>query len=125
MTVITVMIGGAIGSALRYGLSVLLNPTATGGMPWGTLAANVLGCLLIGWLSGFLSGASDAVRLGVLVGVLGGFTTFSSFGLETVRLLQSGQFQTGLVYILMSNVGGLVAVWIGLRSTGDLNSLSM
>jgi len=115
MTVITVMLGGAIGSALRYGLSVLFNPTASGGMPWGTLAANVLGCLLIGGLSTFLSGASDAVRLGVLVGVLGGFTTFSSFGLETIRLMQEGDMVAATSYVLLSNIGGLLAIVLGLR----------
>jgi CrcB protein len=115
MTVMTVMLGGAVGSGLRYGLSLLFNPSATVGMPWGTLMANVAGCLLIGWLSTFLSDASEAVRLGVLVGVLGGFTTFSSFGLETLRLLQAGQIQAGIAYLLISNVGGLLGVWVGTR----------
>lgn len=109
-----VMLGGAAGSALRYALSLVLNPEAGTGMPWGTLAANLAGCLLIGWCSTLLADASDALRLGVLVGILGGFTTFSSFGLEAIRLLQSEQVGLALAYIGISNLGGLAGVWIGL-----------
>ncbi len=115
MTVFAVMLGGALGAALRYGISQAMNPTIGSGMPWGTLTANVVGCLLIGWLSTTLADASEAVRLGVLVGVLGGFTTFSSFGLETIRLLQAGDSITAGAYVLLSNLAGLAAVWIGLK----------
>ena len=115
MTVFAVMLGGAFGAALRYGISQAMNPAVTNGMPWGTLTANVLGCLMIGWLSTTLADASEAVRLGVLVGVLGGFTTFSSFGLETIRLLQAGDSMTAGAYVLLSNLAGLVAVWVGLK----------
>jgi len=115
MTVITVMLGGAVGAALRYGLSLLFNPTTDMGMPWGTLMANLGGCLLIGWLSVYLADATDAVRLGILVGVLGGFTTFSSFGLETIRLVQNGDMVVATSYVLASNLGGLLAIVLGLR----------
>ena len=115
MTLLAVMLGGALGSAGRYGLSVWLNPTQGPSMPWGTVVANVLGCLAIGWLSASLSHASEAVRMGILVGVLGGFTTFSSFGLESMRLFQAGQISQGLIYVTLSNLGGLAGVWIGLK----------
>jgi CrcB protein len=118
MTLLTVMIGGALGSALRYALSTAMNSSPAAGMPWGTLIANVGGCLLIGWLSSALVDASQPVRLGILVGLLGGFTTFSSFGLESLRLIQSGQTSTAVAYVLMSNAAGLVAVWIGHRMAG-------
>ena len=107
MNLLAVMIGGALGSAIRYGLSVAMNPGPGEGMPWGTLAANVVGCLAIGWLSGQLADSPEAVRLGVLVGVLGGFTTFSSFGLEAVRLMTAGQWGLAAAYVLISNAGGL------------------
>ena len=115
MTVITVMLGGAVGAALRYGLSQLMNPVDTVGMPWGTLTANVVGCLLIGWLATTLSDTSEAVRMGVLVGVLGGFTTFSSFGLETIRMVEAGEWFHAITYVLLSNIGGLLAVFLGLK----------
>ena len=115
MNLLVVMIGGALGSAIRYGLSVAMNPGPGEGMPWGTLAANVVGCLAIGWLSGQLADSPEAVRLGVLVGVLGGFTTFSSFGLEAVRLMTAGQWGLAAAYVLISNAGGLAGAWLGTR----------
>ena len=115
MTVIAVMAGGAVGAALRYGLSQLMNPADTVGMPWGTLNANIVGCLLIGWLATTFSDASEAVRMGILVGVLGGFTTFSSFGLETIRMVQAGEWFYAITYVLLSNIGGLLAVFLGLK----------
>jgi len=119
MTWLAVMLGGAAGSALRYGLSLGMNPSDSSGMPWGTLAANLLGCMLIGWLATALTDASEPLRLGVLVGVLGGFTTFSSFGLEAIRLFQSGQTSTAIAYVLISNAGGLAAAWIGHQFSGQ------
>ena len=115
MTLFAVMLGGAAGSAGRYGLSLWLNPQANTGMPWGTLAANLIGCLAIGWLSTFVSEASVAVRMGVLIGLLGGFTTFSSFGLESMRMIQAGQISQAFAYVALSNLGGLAGVWLGLR----------
>lgn len=115
MTLFAVMLGGAVGSALRYGLSVVLNPQTASGMPWGTLAANISGCLLIGWLSAQLSAAPEPLRLGILVGLLGGFTTFSSFGLEAIRLFQAGHLGTAIAYVSISNLGGLLGAWLGLR----------
>ena len=86
--------------------------------PWGTLAANVLGCFLIGWVFAWLSSGtevSEPVRIGILVGVLGGFTTFSSFGLESITLLRAGKTGLLLAYVGVSNLAGLAAVWLGLR----------
>ncbi|MEC9071987.1 MAG: CrcB family protein [Myxococcota bacterium] len=121
MTWLLVMAGGAGGSALRYGLALLMNPAGGEGWPWGTLTANVVGCLLMGWLTSLLSSAVDvpeAVRVGVLVGVLGGFTTFSSFGLETFRFLQGGQLGLAAGYVALSNLAGIGGLWIGLKFSG-------
>lgn len=121
MVWLTVMAGGALGSVLRYAVALALNPSAGTGLPWGTLGVNVIGCLAIGLLSAILAGSSgmnEAVRVGLVVGLLGGFTTFSSFGLETVQLLQAGQLWVALVYVGLSNVGGLAGAWLGLRLAG-------
>ena len=64
---------------------------------------------------GQLADSPEAVRLGVLVGVLGGFTTFSSFGLEAVRLMTAGQWGLAAAYVLISNAGGLAGAWLGTR----------
>ncbi len=91
--VILVMSGGAIGAALRYGLSRAL-PVNLGGWPWPTFAANLLGGLAMGLLAAWLvrgDGAAEPLRLFLGVGVLGGFTTFSAFSLEMAQMVQRGQ----------------------------------
>ena len=98
-----VAIGGALGSMARYGVGVAATrilPGAT--MPWGTLSVNVIGGLLMGLLTGWLAlrgGAEqETVRVFAAVGILGGFTTFSAFSLETVLMLERKQF--GLAFVL-------------------------
>ena len=86
--------------------------------PYGTLAVNVVGCLLIGVLAGL---AATRTILGVdtraflIVGVLGGFTTYSAFGLETVELIRRGEFFVGLSNVVLQITLGLAAVWVGLK----------
>ena len=115
--VILVGVGSLIGGILRYGLSIwvyraLDNPW----FPYGTLAVNLLGCAVIGFLSGLAearAGFTPEARLFLFVGVLGGFTTFSSFALETFALARDGQNLAVLANI-GSQVGfGLFAVWLG------------
>jgi CrcB protein len=111
-----VMLGGAAGAGLRYGLSLALPPHGAAGFPVSTLAANILGCLAIGLCATTLlpeGTVHPAVRLGVLVGVLGGFTTFSSFGLETIRMVTDGHWIAASIYVILSNGAGLFAVWLG------------
>ena len=117
-TVLGIMCGGAVGSALRYAVNLGLSDRFGTEFPYGTLVANVTGCLLIGFLGTVLSGAwevRDEVRLAILVGGLGGFTTFSSFGAETLALVEGGRFVAALSYVTVSNVVGLGAVWFGSR----------
>ncbi len=117
-----IVLGGALGTGLRYGLAGLSQRLSPGTFPVGTLTVNVLGCLAIGllaaWFSVSQAGADirEEVQLALLVGVLGGFTTFSSFGLETLRLMHGGQTGQALLYVFLSNGLGLLAVWIGWRS---------
>ena len=113
-----VILGGAVGSALRYGVALAMGNKLGPEFPYGTLTVNVLGCLLIGCLGALFTGpwaAREELRLAVLVGGLGGFTTFSSFGLETLGLVNAGRWSAALIYVTVSNLGGLFAVWIGSR----------
>ncbi|MGY0560647.1 MULTISPECIES: fluoride efflux transporter CrcB [unclassified Luteimonas] len=113
-------LGGFIGSVARYAVAVGLGAAPAGRFPWATFAVNCLGCLLIGLLVGILSktSVSEPVRLFLVAGILGGFTTFSAFGLESLTLLRRGETSLALLYILGSVLVGIAAVWLGLRFTG-------
>jgi len=120
-TLLWVMLGGALGTGARYGLVTHLQSSPLTGFPYGTLAVNLIGCLVIGVLSSTLAdttGTRADLKLALMVGVLGGFTTFSSFGLETVTLLQTGATGMAALYVLVSNVGGIALAWGGYRLTG-------
>ena len=108
--------GGALGAMARYGLGRWLPTTA--GWPWPTLAANVLGGLLMGLLTGWLAfrgGAhGETIRLFAAVGVLGGFTTFSAFSLETVLMIERRQFAMASGYVAVSVAASVIALFLGL-----------
>lgn len=108
--------GGAIGSMLRYVLAGAVQRTATG-FPIGTMAVNVVGCILIGILSERFAEANlDPIyRTAILVGVLGGFTTFSTFSLDTVKLAEDRQLGLVLINVLGTVTLCLVACWMGQR----------
>lgn len=109
-----VAVGGALGSVLRYGLSRWIG--SPDGLPIGILLVNLSGTLLLGFLATlFLErlGVSDNVRLAVTVGLLGGFTTFSTVWLDTLQLLNGGRWGWALANLLVSAVGGLGAAWLG------------
>lgn len=114
-----VALGGAIGASARYGLglaAVRLAPNAA--WPWGTFLANVVGGLLMGLLAGWLAlkgGAEqETFRLFAAVGVLGGFTTFSAFSLETVLMIERRQWALAGGYVLLSAVLAVAALFAGL-----------
>jgi len=120
-----IAVGGACGALLRHGLGALVhrNFAPTGTFPWGTLAVNVVGCLAIGALAGLdLRGLPlpYGARLLLVVGLLGGFTTFSSFGIETFRMLHAGEFAPALLYVGLTNLAGLGAVALGFRIAGRI-----
>jgi len=117
--ILLVMSGGAVGALARYQLGRLAGHMLPGASwPWGTFAANVLGGfamgLLAGWLARFNTSSGEAVRLLLAVGVLGGFTTFSSFSLETVLMIERGQMAMALSYSLFSVVAAIAALIGGL-----------
>jgi CrcB protein len=115
-TWLLVAVAGGIGTLARYALGGWLARTTGASFPWETLAINVAGSLAIGGLAGALDrGAllSPPLRMSLMAGILGGFTTFSSFALETLRLAGDGQWRSAGLYVALSNAGGLAAAWIG------------
>ena len=109
-------VGGAAGAAARYGVSQAW-PHSAGGFPWATFTINVTGCLLLGLLMVFVVDvwpSSRYVRPLLGVGVLGGYTTFSTYALETRDLLVAGHQQVAAAYLVASLAGGLTAVWLGI-----------
>lgn len=111
--------GGGIGALARYGLSTVL-PTRPGQFPWGTFTENVLGCFLIGVLMVLITEVWSAHRLirpFLGVGVLGGFTTFSTYAVEIRGLLRPGTVGLAFTYLAGTLVGAMLAVVIGVWLT--------
>ena len=112
-----IALGGILGSLARFLVSNLWNPDPMGGFPTGTLTINVLGCLLIGIVVPVLAGhpKEEHLRPFIVTGVLGGFTTFSAFALETGVMLDEGKFGLAGVYIGATLLLGMLAVPLGVR----------
>lgn len=104
--------GGALGATARFAVG-LAAARWTAAWPAGTLAVNVAGCLAAGLAVGMLGPSQEALRLFLLPGVLGGFTTFSAFGLETQQLLQKGAWGAAFGYAALSVAAGVGAVALG------------
>jgi len=116
--IVAIALGGALGSVGRFLVAGWVGRVLGVNFPWGTLAVNVVGGLVMGLLVGLMAQAwsvSPAIRAFLTVGVLGGFTTFSAFSLETVLLLQRGDILAALAYIASSVALSVGAVWCGLR----------
>jgi CrcB protein len=122
ITVLLVGLGGFVGSVVRYGLGGLVQDHTGATFPFGTLAVNVLGCFVIGSVSelaetrGLLT---PETRAFLIIGVLGGFTTFSAFGNETLNLLRERDVTLAAANVLANVVLALSAVWLG-RSAAQL-----
>ncbi|NNM54598.1 MAG: fluoride efflux transporter CrcB [Spirochaetales bacterium] len=117
-----ILVGGAVGSLARYLLSRWVNVTTGSSFPWGTLVVNLLGALIIGFLTGLFERwvISPQVRLLIFVGFLGGFTTFSTFGLETFNLFKQSEFLLAFSNFALTNVLGLAFVAGGYALAGAL-----
>jgi CrcB protein len=113
---IVVAVGGAIGACARYSLSgFVLHRTFQHRFPLGTFTVNILGCLLAGIVMGLAEKhkiVHHELRLFLITGILGGFTTFSAFGIETAALLKRGDIFTAAEYIMLTVLVGFLAMWI-------------
>jgi fluoride exporter len=109
---------GAVGTLARYGLQGLVQERTGSSFPFGTLVVNLLGCFLLG---GIMEYALAHVtippewRIGITTGFFGAFTTFSTFSWETTRMLEDGEWTRASAYVLASVIGGLAAVFLGIR----------
>ncbi len=117
-TWLAVAAGGALGSLARFWLAAIMTMLTGPRFPWGTLLINVLGSFIIGLVAGLTAvpariGMHPDVRVFLMVGICGGFTTFSAFSLQTLELLQSGEVASALGYMSGSVLFCLIAVWAG------------
>jgi fluoride exporter len=128
MAYLWVAIGGALGSMARYGMSGFIAALTGGTFPYGTLVVNVTGAILIGFLA-TISGPDSpfivpaSVRIFMMTGICGGYTTFSTFSLESANLMRDGDWTAALANIGFSVVLCLVAIWIGHAGALVLNRL--
>lgn len=119
MNWLAVAIGGALGSVTRYGVGLLL-PSSTGKFPWATFSVNLVGSFLIGVAYVLIVQKqtwSPEMRLWLMTGFLGGFTTFSSFSLEALQLWQQGQNLQAMIYVVSSVICCLLAVGLAVTLT--------
>ncbi len=109
-------LGGAIGAMGRYWMSGLISNRSSGSFPYGTLSVNLIGCLSIGFIMTLALERfnwSTELRTFLTVGILGGFTTFSTFSYETMTLLREGAYASGIANIFASAIGCLAAAFAG------------
>ena len=113
---ILIAVAGLLGTLLRYWLSGHVAKQYGETFPWGTIAVNLIGCLVTGAVF-FVTEErlllSPTVRTVILIGLLGGFTTFSAYGLQTFTLLRDGQIGLAMLNVVMSNTLGVFMVWLG------------
>ena len=110
--------GGALGALLRYGVSNMINGSTTSGLPWGTIGVNLAGSFFIGLLSGLFNRLMPHAyfKTFLLIGLIGAFTTFSTYMIESLRLFQERQIGLAVANLLLSNILGLACVLAGFVS---------
>ena len=111
---VIVAVGGAVGAAVRFAAARWFTPIGSL-YPWGTFWVNLTGAFIIGFLYPLTLErlVSGELRLGVITGFVGGYTTFASFALDAMQLLQRGVFKLAVLYLVATTTGGLCAVWLG------------
>ena len=122
-TLLVVSLGGFIGTALRYTIGALPYKVIHTTFPYGTLLVNFLGCFLIGYFMEYTltkSFLSDTTRFFISIGILGGFTTFSTFSYEAIQLMRSGNFMYATTYVLGTNFLCLCGTFMGMKFISTL-----
>ncbi len=120
-----VALGGAVGAVGRYGVSTLATSIAGFGFPYGTLCVNIIGSLVLGAfieVSALVWSPSHETRILIVVGILGSFTTFSTFSLDVVTLMTRGETGAALIYVATSVLLSIGALWAGMAITRVLIS---
>jgi fluoride exporter len=114
--ILFILVGGALGTLVRYGVSGWAQQRINNVFPIGTLTVNLVGSLLIGLLWGMAENTtlSPNMRTLLFVGILGGFTTFSTYSLETLNLLRDGEVKMALINLMLNNVLGILLAFVGL-----------
>lgn len=118
MRIALLIVFGTLGTLARYALQGLVQQRTDSTFPSGTLVVNLLGCFLLGGIAEYALThltIPPEWRIGITVGFFGAFTTFSTFSWETARMLQDGEWRRATTYILASVIGGLVAVFFGMK----------
>lgn len=118
--VLFVGLGGAVGSILRYLASVITLKYYSASFPLATFIVNISGCFLAGLIFGLIpqeTSEAQSLKLLLITGFCGGFTTFSAFALENIKLINSGNSSTAIFYLIASIAAGLFAAWLGLLLT--------
>lgn len=115
--ILLVGLGGAIGSILRYIISKILNEQVSSSFSWGTFAVNIIGCFIIGAVTSYAQkhGISSETKLLLTTGLCGGFTTFSTFSLENIQLIDTNQNPSSLIYIVSTLFCCLLTTYCGLK----------
>lgn len=129
VTTLWIAVGGALGSVARFWVAEAISTYfSSTDFPWGTIVANISGCFLIGFFA-TLTGPDGRVFAGsqarqfVMIGVFGGYTTFSSFGLQTLMLAQNGEWLQAGANVGLSVTACLIAVWLGHAAAAILNQM--
>ena len=123
LAIVAISMGAAVGALARWGLALWLG--VGGAIPWGTLAANLIGGYLVGVVVASLAllpDISPAWRLALVTGFLGGLTTFSSFSMEVVAMLMEGKLGTALLTASAHLCGSLALTWLGVRTVRALTA---
>ena len=116
MKYLLIGLGGFAGAVTRYTIGLWVSNRFAGSFPWGTFAVNITGAFLLGLMTAMILGKEvmEPYRLPIMVGFLGSYTTFSTFSVETFKLLETGQYLLSVLYSLGSVLLGLSAVWAGI-----------
>lgn len=118
LTYLAVAIGGAVGACLRFGINELAMNVLGKSFPFGTLLVNILGSFVLGWLYALFSSGVLAVspwRALIAIGLIGAFTTFSTFSLDSVLLIQQGDWLKAIANVLLNVLLCLTLAWLGLK----------